>query len=355
MAQHDQVIDNATGAAVRADINAALAALFSSNSGPVEPTVKVAGMLWFDTSATPAIMKIRNAANSGWITLLAISAVDMATGFRTGPDRWVVNDKPDFTGRDMLVVDDVTGVLSTTERINMLESDGSIRAMFTAAVGADLGQLTATVHNSSGVETNRWWMRSDGFYAKQPIRFSTGSIIRAAFMPEMAAAGGKIDFVTYNSSGSLDSEMLQSSTGLALYYGDFNVVRSGVVRANFGIDLSFGAYVRNRNSGGAVDGELFVRGDSAYYKTQRIFDVGWFPAQAGANSVTDFPIGTDVFATCNDALAVNRNAVIVPRAGATLRYYNVAGSETALSGTWVCSGMITYATNSWMAVCRRVA
>lgn len=67
MAQHDQVLDNGPGASVRADMNNALAALFSSNSGSVEPTVKVPGQLWFDTAVAGATnLKIRNQANSAW-------------------------------------------------------------------------------------------------------------------------------------------------------------------------------------------------------------------------------------------------------------------------------------------------
>jgi len=70
MAQHDQVIDNATGLAVRTDINSALAALFSSNAGAVEPSVRVAGMLWLDTSTVgQTVLKVRNDANTAWIAL----------------------------------------------------------------------------------------------------------------------------------------------------------------------------------------------------------------------------------------------------------------------------------------------
>jgi hypothetical protein len=67
MAQHDQVIDNGPGLAVRTDINAAIAALFSSSSGTVEPTVKVAGQLWYNTST--GRMQVRNAANTAWESL----------------------------------------------------------------------------------------------------------------------------------------------------------------------------------------------------------------------------------------------------------------------------------------------
>ncbi|MDX1036534.1 phage tail protein [Sinorhizobium medicae] len=64
MAQHDMVVDNAPGLAVRSDINAALAALVSSSSGTVEPLTKVAGQLWFNTSS--GLLSLRNAANTAW-------------------------------------------------------------------------------------------------------------------------------------------------------------------------------------------------------------------------------------------------------------------------------------------------
>ncbi|MDE3825056.1 phage tail protein [Sinorhizobium meliloti] len=65
MAQHDMVVDNAPGLAVRSDINAALAALVSSSSGTVEPLTKVAGQLWFNTSS--GLLSLRNAANTAWV------------------------------------------------------------------------------------------------------------------------------------------------------------------------------------------------------------------------------------------------------------------------------------------------
>ena len=49
MAQHDYNIANADGATVRADINNALSAIQSSNSGGSDPSSLVAGMLYYDT------------------------------------------------------------------------------------------------------------------------------------------------------------------------------------------------------------------------------------------------------------------------------------------------------------------
>lgn len=65
--QHDYVIANGSGSAVRSDLNNALAAIVSLNSGASEPTDTFAYMWWADTTA--GVLKIRNAANNAWITL----------------------------------------------------------------------------------------------------------------------------------------------------------------------------------------------------------------------------------------------------------------------------------------------
>jgi hypothetical protein len=67
MATHDYVIANASGAAVRADLNNALAAIVSNNSNTTEPATTYAYMWWVDT--TSGQLKQRNAANDGWVTV----------------------------------------------------------------------------------------------------------------------------------------------------------------------------------------------------------------------------------------------------------------------------------------------
>lgn len=67
MAQHDYVIDNQTAPSFRADLNNALAAIVSTNSGASAPSPTYANMLWYDTAAD--ILKMRNEANSAWINI----------------------------------------------------------------------------------------------------------------------------------------------------------------------------------------------------------------------------------------------------------------------------------------------
>jgi hypothetical protein len=67
VAQADGVVANGTGAAVRADLNDQLAAVFTNHSGSSEPATTYAYQWWADTNAN--VLKIRNSSNDGWITL----------------------------------------------------------------------------------------------------------------------------------------------------------------------------------------------------------------------------------------------------------------------------------------------
>ena len=67
MATHDYVIANASGAAVRADLNNALAAIVSNNSNASEPATMYAFQWWADTTAGQ--LKLRNSANNAWIVI----------------------------------------------------------------------------------------------------------------------------------------------------------------------------------------------------------------------------------------------------------------------------------------------
>jgi len=72
MAQSAYTIANAAGAAVRAAINTVLAAVQSSNSGTAAPTDTRAGMWWLDTDASPPVLRMRNAADDGWVPVLEL-------------------------------------------------------------------------------------------------------------------------------------------------------------------------------------------------------------------------------------------------------------------------------------------
>lgn len=107
MATHDYVIANASGAAVRADLNNALAAIVTNNSNATEPATTYPYMLWADTTAGQ--LKLRNGTNDTWIVLQELDgtllmedgtvaapglafASDIDTGFyRPGADQVAVS------------------------------------------------------------------------------------------------------------------------------------------------------------------------------------------------------------------------------------------------------------------------
>jgi hypothetical protein len=66
----DFVVDNGTGAAVRADLNKILDSILTNNSGSSVPSYAKAYTLWADTGNN--VMKIRNAANDGFIELFQL-------------------------------------------------------------------------------------------------------------------------------------------------------------------------------------------------------------------------------------------------------------------------------------------
>lgn len=65
MAQHDYNVSNANGSTVRSNMNAALAAILTANSGPSAPTVTAPFAKWADTSAGK--LRMRDSLDSSWL------------------------------------------------------------------------------------------------------------------------------------------------------------------------------------------------------------------------------------------------------------------------------------------------
>ena len=76
MSQHDLNIANADGATVRGDLNNALVALGENSSGAAAPLTTFANMFWVDTTA--GLLKMRNRANSAWITVGTLDVANLA-------------------------------------------------------------------------------------------------------------------------------------------------------------------------------------------------------------------------------------------------------------------------------------
>lgn len=78
MSQHDYNIANATFPNTRTDINNALGAIQTMNSGASAPSTLAAGQIWLDTSATPWVLKMYDGADH--ISLMTINATTNVPG-----------------------------------------------------------------------------------------------------------------------------------------------------------------------------------------------------------------------------------------------------------------------------------
>ena len=130
MATHDYVLDNATGANFRADLNNALAAIVSNNSSSSEPSTKYAYQWWADTN--DGVLKIRNSANDGWVTLLQLDGtLTLEDGSNTAP---ALGFRDDLN----------TGIFSSAADTLDITCGGTTRGSFSSSGLTVTGNVTAT-------------------------------------------------------------------------------------------------------------------------------------------------------------------------------------------------------------------
>ena len=128
MATHDYIIANASGAAVRSDLNNALAAIVSQNSSATEPSTTYAYMLWADTANN--VLKIRNSANDGWNAFAALND----TAFRISSSGQVGIGVTPASNTDL----DVTGTIAqNVVAMAALDVDCSAGNYFTKTINAN--------------------------------------------------------------------------------------------------------------------------------------------------------------------------------------------------------------------------
>ncbi|BCV03333.1 MAG: hypothetical protein CM15mV65_180 [Caudoviricetes sp.] len=75
MANMIMTIDNSTGANVRADINSALQAIATNNSGSSAPSTNYASQFFANTSTS--IMQLRNTSNNAHINLFSLAGTQL--------------------------------------------------------------------------------------------------------------------------------------------------------------------------------------------------------------------------------------------------------------------------------------
>ncbi len=180
MSQHDLDIANQTASAARSDINNALQALGSTNSGASAPATTYANMLWYDTTAN--ILKIRAEANDAWISIGYFD--QSADAFRILDDTQVTNTSGTQTGLlgDQSTATWEAGTGTTESLVSPAKVKSAIEALAPSqstdayAVGtyAHVGRYSTVVHNIgdtvAGSELFSWEL-----YSSNDLRSGTTS------------------------------------------------------------------------------------------------------------------------------------------------------------------------------------
>ena len=139
MATHDYDLANQSGQAFRTDLNNCLDAIISNNSSSTEPSTTVAYMFWADTTAN--VLKIRNSANNGWVTLMQLDGTQLLEDGSAGSPGLAflddtntgmfssASDKINFStgGTERLEIDStgltIAGGISMTANLDMQDND----------------------------------------------------------------------------------------------------------------------------------------------------------------------------------------------------------------------------------------
>ena len=239
MAQHDYVIDNSTGANVRADINSVLQAIASNNSGSSAPSTTFALQFYADT--TNNILKLRNAANNGYVNLFSLAGgvdVDAASNF---------NEDVTFTtaNGNNILFDKSENILKLGDNVKLNLGDSSDGQLFhdgtntILAGGTDLLLRPASGSNdiifqpNSGAET----------MLKATVNGATELYFDNTKRLETTTSGASV------------SGALSVSNGISL--PDLKELKLGDNNDLIIVHTGFASYINNNS------GDLYIRNDNA--------------------------------------------------------------------------------------------
>ena len=160
MANHDYNIANQTAPNFRADLNNALLAIVSTNSGSSAPSTTFANQLWYDTTNNKLMM--RNEADNAWITVFESDQTNNRINLITDDIQYAtsaVTEVKNTSGTTVLslqVPSQSTAETGTenTQVMTPLRTKQSIEANSITTVSAGTGISVATSGTTRTVSTN---------------------------------------------------------------------------------------------------------------------------------------------------------------------------------------------------------
>ena len=239
MAQHDYVIDNSTGANVRADINNALLAISSNNSGSSAPSTTYALQTFANT--TDSMLQLRNAANNAFVNLRKFDGtLPLPDGSNSAPSLFfdddtntgIYSDAADTFniatgGVSRLEIDasEITfndGGADTDFRV---ESDTNTHAIFLQASNSRVGINTSSPNDELEVTGN--------------VQVTSGSI-------KVTSSNPSIKFTDSDASGGFALVGNNSTSGSLVMRSDDGNALSG---SFMGFEIDGGEKMRIANNG----------------------------------------------------------------------------------------------------------
>ena len=184
MSQHDFNIANQGFPAFRADLNNALAALATLSSGGTAPSSTYAGQLWLDTAADPSVLKVRNADDDAWISVLELNqtsdTLSKVYGLEVGVDVQAYDADTAKLDVDQTFTGAQRGTVTT-------DNDGSFDMSATNNFKCTpTGNFTLTFTNITAGQSGNVWLDNSGGYT---VSAHSAVYINADTLAALSTAG----------------------------------------------------------------------------------------------------------------------------------------------------------------------
>jgi len=303
MAQHDYNIANQTGANFRADLNNALNAIATNNSGDNEPSTTFAYEWWIDT--TNDVLKLRNTSNNAWITMpFSINAdntVDINAGtvngitsfsFSSGSTVTAILDEDNLSSNSATALATQQSIKAyvdsqvTAQDLDI--SDGS------STIAIDLDSETLSLLGGTGV-TSTASGNGVTFAIGQPV----GTSDNVVFNQVTASLVGNASTATALATArTISGVSFDGTANITLDTDDIGEGSSNLYFTNARVDSRFDTRLATKTTDNLTEGS-----SNKYFTNERVDDQVNALLTAGANiSLTyDDAAGTLTIANTNSA------------------------------------------------------
>lgn len=198
MSQADLVIANQGFPAFRADLNAQLQALGSLQSGSSAPTTTYANMLWLDTSANPSVLKMRNADNDAWVSVLEVNQTsDTLTkvyGLVIGTDVQAYNANTAVTSSAQTFTAGQRGEITALTDGATITPDLADSNNFSVTLGGN--RTLANPSNIVAGQSGSFFITQDGT-GSRTLAYGSYYDFAGGTAPTLSTAAGAVDRIDY--------------------------------------------------------------------------------------------------------------------------------------------------------------